>query len=77
MTSSAEDKVIRASGGLLAPTLYNPYEPFTVTYRVKRPWRRWWLRRHGYSTEWTVEYDPRDHMVKDMLPSLTATRGLR
>jgi hypothetical protein len=67
-----DSDVIRAAGGLLAPL---SLEPFTVTYRVRYPWRRWWHRRHGWSTEWTVEYDPRDYRVRDVIPVFTATRG--
>jgi hypothetical protein len=68
--------MIRASGGLLAPTIhYGPKvgEVFYVTYRVRWPWRRWWLRRHGWSTEWTVEY-VREPLHKS-IPKFTASRG--
>lgn len=75
----ATDKndVIIASGGFIAPSsVYADFrKPFKITYRVRNPLRRWWFRRTGWSTEWTVEYDPGEHLIKDALPSFTAIRG--
>jgi len=70
---------LKASGGLCAPVSF-PYGPapkrgdlFYVTYRVRNPIRRWWWRRNGWSTEWTVEhvYVP----IIDLIPRFTASRG--
>ncbi len=63
-----------ASGGLIAPAYAAALAgPFRVTYRVRSPWRRWRLRREGWSTEWTVEYEGRP--VREALPQFAATRG--
>lgn len=73
----ANDALV-ASGGFCAP-LWPPSYPregdlFYVTYRVRNPLRRWWLRRQGWSTEWTVEYEYVP--VRKMIPSFTAVRGV-
>jgi len=72
-----DDEKFVASGGLIAP-VRNPYfwstsPTFTVTYRVRNLLRRWWLRHHGWSTEWTVEYDY--VRTRDLIPTFTANRG--
>lgn len=65
---------LRSSSGSFLP--WPEPRPFTLTYRVRGLWRRWRLRRAGWSTEWTVEYDPRDFRpVRDSMPRFTATRG--
>ena len=73
---------LRASGGICAPsyiygTLYGSQmkrgDIFYITYQVQGRLRRWWLRRHGWSTEWTVEHEYVP--ITDALPSFTATRG--
>jgi hypothetical protein len=51
--SMADGERLVASGGFCAPS----YASFVVTYRVKGRLRRWWHRRTGWSTEWTLEYD--------------------
>lgn len=66
-----------SGAGLLAPMLADLMQPiggiFTVTYEVKNPLRRWWLRRRGWSTEWTVEYERR--RIHEIIPRFAAARG--
>jgi hypothetical protein len=67
-----DDRIVMSSTGGFIPPSYI-LETFTLTYRVRNPLRRWWLRRHGWSTEWVVEYEPT--RVRDLLPAFIASRG--
>jgi len=73
----AEHEPIVASGGFCAPAFLPPPlqrgDIFYVTYSVQGRFRRWWWKRTGWSTEWTVECE---HVpITDALPKFTATRG--
>ncbi len=68
-----------APGGFCAPLYADLWRPlrrgdtFQITYPVQGRLRRWWHRRTGWSTEWTVEHV---HVpVTDALPRFAADRG--
>lgn len=69
--------MLTAPGGFCAPLHLPPPlrrgDTFTVTYQVQGRIRRWWHRRNGWSTEWTVEHEYVP--LGDHIPRFTATRG--